>query len=74
MIKLDFLHYPILMQVGKILDDELLNHFRNGAKLKTKNGVIITQRNKLMQQIKMHLAESEVSFLGNSISQYEYRN
>ena len=44
----------------KIFDDELFLHYRQGDKLKTKNGVIITQKNKLMQQIKMHTAESEV--------------
>ena len=45
----------------KIFDEELFLHYRQGDKLRTKNGVIITQKNKLMQQIKMHMAESEVS-------------
>ena len=43
-----------------MLDDELMNAYRNNDRLRTKNGVIITQRNKLMQQIKMHMAETEV--------------
>ena len=43
-----------------MLDYELMNAYRNNDRLRTKNGVIITQRNKLMQQIKMHMAETEV--------------
>ena len=46
-----------------MLDDELMNAYRNNDRLRTKNGVIITQRNKLMQQIKMHMAETEVRFI-----------
>ena len=46
-----------------MLDDELMNAYRNNDRLRTKNGVIITQRNKLMQQIKMHMAETEVPFI-----------
>ena len=46
-----------------MLDDELMNAYRNNDRLRTKNGVIITQRNKLMQQIKMHMAETEVQLI-----------
>ena len=46
-----------------MLDDELMNAYRNNDRLRTKNGVIITQRNKLMQQIKMHMAETEVTLI-----------
>ena len=53
----------ILLQVLRMLDDELMNAYRNNDRLRTKNGVIITQRNKLMQQIKMHMAETEVIFI-----------
>ena len=52
-----------LLQVLRMLDDELMNAYRNNDRLRTKNGVIITQRNKLMQQIKMHMAETEVILL-----------